>query len=599
MQIHRLAQGSPEWLAHRATCWNASDAPAMMGESPYQTRGDLLKQVYTGLTAPVDAATQRVFDIGHRSEELARPLAAEIIGDDLFRIVGSIPVQGLQRPLSASFDGLPMDDPIPFEHKALNEVLRDALPHVGLDAGHRNSGAALPLLYAFQMEQQLLVCGGRRVLFMATRWTNEGELDEARWCWYEHNPELRERLLRGWAQFEADLAAFVMPAAAEPAPVAKIVEHLPVVLDMRVEGKLVACNLEQYKPAALAYIAKINTALATDQHFADADADAKFCREAADKLELAIKQAMGQMGDINTAIETVRQIAEAFDAKALQLEKLVGSEKERRKGEIVAGGFTALRDHVAALNQRLGKPYMPSIPADFAGAVKNKRNLASMESGVATELARAKIEASRVADVIHGNLQFLREHAKDFAHLFPDTGSIVLKAPEDLQALAKARIAEHREAEERRREQIRAEEAARVEREQAAKADAERQAQEAEALAARQREEAAARAPRQSDPAAVVQVPRFEAANTEPAAANVVPLRQQPPAGNPTLRLGVINERLAGICRVTSEDLAALGFPAAARERSSVLFHEAQWPEILTALIQRLTNLRDGQKAAA
>jgi hypothetical protein len=34
----------------------------------------------------------------------------------------------------------------------------------------------------------------------------------------------------------------------------------------------------------------------------------------------------------------------------LMAEKLLASEKERRKGEIVAGGIKALREHVAALN---------------------------------------------------------------------------------------------------------------------------------------------------------------------------------------------------------------------------------------------------------
>ena len=35
MRTINLAQGSPEWLAHRRTTRNASDAPAMMGVSPY------------------------------------------------------------------------------------------------------------------------------------------------------------------------------------------------------------------------------------------------------------------------------------------------------------------------------------------------------------------------------------------------------------------------------------------------------------------------------------------------------------------------------------------------------------------------------------
>ena len=34
MKTIKLIQGTPEWNAHRAQHWNASDAPAMMGVSP-------------------------------------------------------------------------------------------------------------------------------------------------------------------------------------------------------------------------------------------------------------------------------------------------------------------------------------------------------------------------------------------------------------------------------------------------------------------------------------------------------------------------------------------------------------------------------------
>ena len=42
MQIVQLTQGSPEWHAHRAKHFNASDAAAMLGISPYMSRDELL-----------------------------------------------------------------------------------------------------------------------------------------------------------------------------------------------------------------------------------------------------------------------------------------------------------------------------------------------------------------------------------------------------------------------------------------------------------------------------------------------------------------------------------------------------------------------------
>jgi hypothetical protein len=40
VKIHNLIQGSPQWLAYRAQHFNASDAPAMMGVSPYKSRAE-------------------------------------------------------------------------------------------------------------------------------------------------------------------------------------------------------------------------------------------------------------------------------------------------------------------------------------------------------------------------------------------------------------------------------------------------------------------------------------------------------------------------------------------------------------------------------
>ena len=70
---HELQQGSPEWHAHRATTWNASDAPAMMGVSQNTTRGELLRMYATGITKGVSDWVQKfLFDKGHDTEAKAR-----------------------------------------------------------------------------------------------------------------------------------------------------------------------------------------------------------------------------------------------------------------------------------------------------------------------------------------------------------------------------------------------------------------------------------------------------------------------------------------------------------------------------------------------
>ena len=81
MKTLDLIQGSEEWQAARAKYFTASEAPAMLGLSKYQTRQDLLRQKATGHIPEVDSAKQRLFDRGHAAEAAARPIVEEIICD--------------------------------------------------------------------------------------------------------------------------------------------------------------------------------------------------------------------------------------------------------------------------------------------------------------------------------------------------------------------------------------------------------------------------------------------------------------------------------------------------------------------------------------
>lgn len=575
MLTHDLHQGSPQWHAYRASHDNASDAPAMLGCSTYKTRNQLLAERATGITPEVDAATQRLFDSGHRFEALARPLAEAIIGQDLYPCTGSL--EGSR--LSASFDGLTMLEDVAFEHKRLNARLRAAL------SAPDCTGADLPIEYQIQMEQQCAVSGCEKILFMASAWDSDDQLIEELHCWYTPNPALRARILAGWEQFHKDVAAW-QPSEPTPTPVvAKPVASLPVVFDMRVEGRLVACNIDQYKPAALAYIAAINTSLTTDQEFADAEADAKFCRESASKLKLAIEQALGQMGDINTAINTVREIAGAFDAKGLALEKLVKSEKDARREAIVTDAIGDLRKHVAALNQRLGESYMPGIPADFGGAVKGKRNLDSMRDAVATELARAKIAANETADRIQANMQALVAAGDRAA--FPDAASLVLKAPDDLRAIIAQRVAEAERKAEADRERIRREEQERADREAREKLAAEESATQASIAQAVQQGELAQ--PLAADLGNLVTERRAEGVSAIDARQAISAAQASASAADTgeTLTLGQLNTLLSPIA-ISAAGLSDLGFNPCATVKAAKHYPAASVPAICLALIQRL-----------
>ncbi len=434
MKIVNIHQGTPEWHAYRASHFNASDAAAMLGVSPYRTREDLLREKATGIAPEVDQATQRRFDDGHRFEALARPLAEAIVGQDLFPCVGE------DGRYSASFDGITIDGDTVFEHKTLNAKLH------ALDWA--DDGSHLPEHYRVQMEHQLMVSGGRRVLFMASAWDGDDMIEE-RHCWYLSDPALRARIEQGWLQFEQDLAQWV-PREIALRPVGASPEHLPA-LRVEVTGMVTASNLAEFRTHAMTVLGSINRELRTDDDFADAEQTVKWCRVVEDRLDAAKAHVLAQMADVDAVFRTIDEVSEETRRIRLELDRLVKTEKDNRRMAIVSAGVDAVRAHYAAINATLGE-HAIAVPSSLAytigEAIKGKKTLASIHSAVDTAVAKAKIEASQQAERIRANIAVLDGY-RDHAYLFADRVQLcATKSPDDLRNLAEARIAAERERKE-------------------------------------------------------------------------------------------------------------------------------------------------------
>lgn len=486
MKIVQLQQGSPEWHAHRARYFNASDAPAALGCSPYKTRAQLLREVHTGLAGEVDASTQRIFDAGHRFEALARPLAEEAVGDDLY------PCVGVEGKYSASFDGLTLGGETAFEHKTLSAGLADIMQE-GI------TGADLPKHYRVQMEHQCMVSGAERVLFMATKWADDDTLIDARLCWYTPDAELRAEIIGAWQQFAADLAAYVPPPAAAPAPVGKAPDTLPA-LRIEVQGMVTASNLAEFKQTALAAIRSVNRDLKTDADFADADKAVKWCADVEARLKAAKEHALSQTASIDELFKALDDIAAESKAVRLDLDKLVKRRKDEVREQAVTVAAAELARHVRALNAELAPMALRQVAADFAGSIKGLRSIASMQDALDTTLAAGKIAADQQARGIRANVAAFKAATGDdraLQALFADLGQLVHKAGDDFAAVLDQRITKHRADEAAREAQRQAAEAQRIAAAaQAAREQAEREAtQRATDEAAKLAQAAAAPAP--------------------------------------------------------------------------------------------------------
>lgn len=518
---HNLVQGTDEWAQFRLTKFGASEAAAMLGISTKVKRNELLHMKHTGTPQEFsDWVQTNILDYGHEVEALARPIIEEIIGQDLYPVTRSL---GL---LSASCDGLTLDDETAFEHKQWNEALAASV-----------RAKVLPDEYQPQCQQIMLVHDAKRVIFVVS----DGTRENMEYMEVHPDQAWQERIIAGWAQFEKDLAEYV-PVDIPVKPKAEAMIALPA-LAVQIRGEVIASNLPAFRSAAETFIANIKTDLKTDEDFVQADATVKFCKEAEDNLEVAKNAAIAQTASIDELMRTVDHIKAQLRDKRLALDKLVEQRKKQIKENAVAERRQKYMAHVAALNAELGEVSIVVQAPDFLGAIKGLKTIASLYDKLDTALANGKIAADAAAKDLRAKLDWYKPHA-EHAFLFRDLQTLIQKPVEDFQLAVTTRIAEHKRKDEEK-----------------AKAQAELQPIIETAT------------PRPLDQSPIV-VARPVVSRSAPTSA-------------PTLRLGQINERLAPIT-LTAEGLASLGFKHAATDKAARLYHESDFELICAALTRHI-----------
>jgi len=550
-------QGSPEWMASRKTTRNASDYPSAQGLSKKFSRSDLVREAATGIAREFSPyVEEKILPNGHRIEALARPIAEEIIGEELFPIVA----KSDDGYLGASCDGATMLLDTGWECKQWNEDLAAAVAITG----------RVPETHVGQLDQQGLVFGFGRILFMVT----DGTPEKCIYCWHTPTVEAKDKIRPTWNQFDEDVANY-QHVEAKPAVVADTIEDLPA-LTVQLVGQVTASNLDSFTTAVTARIQAINTKLVTDADFVNADKMVKFLGDGEKRLDLVKDQALAQTASIDQLFRTIDVLKEQMRGKRLALEKLVKAEKENRKSEIVHAARVELVGHVQNLHSRIGFTCIQIDSSVFGEATKGLKSLDSMRDKVSVALANAKIEASAIADRIEFNQKQMQE--KSAAVLFPDFAQVCAKAPDDFAALVDARIAKKKEADDNllaaEREKIRAEEVARANAEAVAK----------------------------------IMAPAPVATETTKA--------PEPCRANDSRRIGLgasasrlidsISEikriKLGTICArlgftMTAEFVESLGFRPVGHDKNAKLYSETQFLEICEALIQHISKQANAERS--
>lgn len=594
---HDVQQGTGPWLRLREGYSTASEAPAALGVSRYVTRAELLRRKFTGIAEEHSAATLGKFAAGHAAEAEARPLAEAEAGGDLYPVTMTAEVDGLQ--LLASLDGLTLDEAICWETKLWNEELAECVRR-----------GELPAHYTVQMDQELLVSGAFRCLFTCTDGTPERFVS----CWYYADEAKFAALVAGWNQFHADLAAYVLHEAAEPAPVGRAPETLPA-LRIEITGEVTASNLAEFRATALGAIRAVNRDLQTDQHFADAEKAVKWCEEVEKRLGAAKEHALSQTATIEALFRTIDEISAEARRVRLDLDKLVTRRKTEIKEQAVAAAREAVALHLEAVAVEIA-PARLQHPVDFGAVIKGLRSFDSIHAKLDAAVAAAKIEIDGKARAIRENLAHYRAAAAGMEQLFADVATLVHKPADDFRTLVAARIETHKAAEARREAERQAAEARRIaeaeERARQEAAAAERQRIEAEQRAAAEAAAALAQAaaPSIAPHAALVQKPLDTASAPSPSGMSATPdlfhagvadavraqaARADEPA---TLKLGDICGRLG--FTVSAAFLAdVLHVKPAKAEGASKLYTETQFRTICAQLVSHIGAMAEMYEAAA
>lgn len=551
MKIHDLIQGSPEWLEFRLNRHGASEAAAMLGLSKKTTRSELLRIKHTGTAKEFSDWVQlNILDYGHQVEARARPLVEDIIGEDLYPVTCSNEDEGGN--LSASCDGLTMLYGTAFEHKQWNEALAASVA-IG----------ALPEEHMPQCQQVLMLSGAGRLIFVVSDGTPN------RFVWMEVHPdeEWFDRIRAGWAQFDRDLAEYVLPEV-KPAIVAEVVQALPAV-SVQVSGSLsVVENFSVFEQALRQFLdERLIREPQTDQDFADLDQQIKALKRAEDALDAAEAQMLAQVAGVDAAKRAKDALHQLTRTNRLMAEKLFDSEKRRRREERISTARTAFAAHVTELQREIrGLSLDVQIP-DFAAAIKGLKTLTSIQDKIDTALANGKIAADAHAADLRTKLAWVDAHAAEHRALLADLQQLSAKPLDDFKLAITARIDAHKRTEAARletvRDEIRAEEQARAQRQVQAPAPT-------------------------TAPLAAQPTPLHGAHGT------VAYLSSGRPSAGPasaeddepaTLRLGQINERLAPIS-LSAQGLADLGIEPAATDRAAKLYRESDFRRICAALMR-------------
>lgn len=188
-QIINLEQGTAEWLAFRKDHIGASEAPIIMGASPWKTKRELWENKL-GLTE--DQKSNRAMQRGIDLEPAARAKFIEVASTE---VSPAVAVSTRYPFMMASYDGISADGKTIVEIKCPGKADHEAALK-----------GRIPKKYLYQLIQQMIVAGVNKINYFSYRNDDDFSLVNL-----ELDPKMAEKLIEEEKKFWEYVTGFKDP----------------------------------------------------------------------------------------------------------------------------------------------------------------------------------------------------------------------------------------------------------------------------------------------------------------------------------------------------------------------------------------------------
>ncbi len=225
-------------------------------------------------------------------------------------------------------------------------------------------------------------------------------------------------------------------------------------LIIKLTGEVTDTNFSEWKNDLLARLEKVNTELATDDDFANAEADVKIIKAGEKSLKEAKTSALEQANEIQKLFAAIDEVsAEAREAR-LALERQIKKRKAEIKDEIVDSGVDSVIEYLQQQSDALQSVRHSWLDKSaFEDAIKGKRTTASMQKAVTKLLAQIKGEIADREEKISQNTKKLEEIDDKYSAVFQDQDSLALMDAAQLDLTIEERI-DYFEAEQKKQTEV-------------------------------------------------------------------------------------------------------------------------------------------------